>query len=264
MFFNPVETGLQKWTHCALAILCCAIRNEELQLAVKLFPKNKISRSYQHLTALSLEKHLETIRYSPGLEEYALQYAFETMLKKYKKCNYRLFDMPPTALALKFFNLPKLSLVWIDQLMELRKKILEKKKIIEEVHQRKIEGAEDKVLAQLGVLKNVYQGLIKSFSNTQTTGIYIVVNEDQLSLSESADIYDKISNSGFNIEGILLNKYQNHITEKEFAQKFSNIQHHLFPNSGIPLFGLQNLITFNTNQTFQSYINQLVDSDEDR
>jgi len=38
---------------------------------------NQINRTYSYLTAFNLEKYFSVIKYSPGLEEYALILAFE-------------------------------------------------------------------------------------------------------------------------------------------------------------------------------------------
>ena len=119
--------------------------------------ENNIARSYKHLTALSLEKHIETIRFSPGLEEYALLYAFEAMIKKYNNFHIRLFDLPPTALALRFFNLSKLTMIWLEQLIDLRKEILKKKKIISDVYQKRSRESEDNILKQLKLMKKLEQ-----------------------------------------------------------------------------------------------------------
>ena len=128
--------------------------------------EDKIARTYQHLTALSLEKHIETIRYSPGLEEYALQYAYEAVLNKYEEYTYRLFDMPPTALTLRFFNLPKLTLIWIEQLINLRKKILIQKKIITDVLQQEKRKTDDTVLNQLYKMKNENKKTLRNFQDS--------------------------------------------------------------------------------------------------
>ena len=61
--------------------------------------EEKVSQSYKYLTSLGLDKHLEIIKYSPGMEEYALIYAYQAMIKKYKDYDYLIFDMPPTGLV---------------------------------------------------------------------------------------------------------------------------------------------------------------------
>ncbi len=81
---------------------------------------NQINKTYSYLTALNLDKYFKVIKHSPGLEEYALILAFEQIRKDFSQLDYLIFDMPPTALALKFFNLPSLSMIWIEHLLALR------------------------------------------------------------------------------------------------------------------------------------------------
>lgn len=222
--------------------------------------EEKIARSYQHLTSLSLEKHIETIRYSPGLEEYALQFAYEKVLKKYEGYSYRLFDMPPTALSLRFFNLPKLTIVWLDQLIDLRKKILQKKMIINDVYQTNSEGSKDEVLNQLYDMKKVNQRLINNFQEINFSGIYVVMNEDHLSLCESSDIYDMISKNGFCIDGIIVNKSQNIMKDNEIAKKFNKLSIHFIPFVDYMLIGTTRLNEFIKNKKFSRFLDSIFNS----
>ena len=216
--------------------------------------EEKIAKSYQYLTALSLEKHIKTIQFSPGLEEYALQYAYEAVNKSYDDYTYRIFDMPPTALALRFFNLPKLTLLWLDQLINLRNKILEKKKIINTVHQQKSIKFDDKVLNQLHKMKSDYKRLISGFQDTQKTGIYIVLNEDELSISESSDIYEMMITNNFSVNGILVNKYQNVLDQENIAEKFEKLSLHIFPIARSTLVGRKNFEDYIHSELFKKYM----------
>jgi arsenite-transporting ATPase len=220
--------------------------------------ERKIARSYQYLTSLSLEKHIEILRYSPGLEEYALQYAFEAITKKYMKFDFRIFDMPPTALALRFFNLPALTGIWLDQLIKLRQEILEKKKIIDEVYRKPSNKSNDKILNQLYEMKDRTYRFIQILQNKTLTGIYIVENEDDLSMAESNDIYQAIQKNEFNIKGILINKYQNLTDAGIIAGKYPNLSSNYFPMAQNPIIGRERLNDYITFQTFQNYINSIL------
>jgi arsenite-transporting ATPase len=220
--------------------------------------EQKIARSYQYLTSLSLEKHIEILRYSPGLEEYALQYAFEAIIKKYKKYDFRIFDMPPTALALRFFNLPALTGIWLDQLIELRKEILEKKKIISEVYQRHPNKSNDNILNQLYEMKDRTDRVIQIFQIKLLSGIYIVENEDVLSMAETHDIYQTILKNKFIVLGILVNKYQNLTDVDVITSKYPNLPWNFFPMAQNPIIGQEKLNDYITHQTFQNYINSIL------
>src|SRR5680860_904999 len=86
---------------------------------------DQINSTYRYLTSFNLEKYFKVIKHSPGLEEHALILAFEEAKRKFAKCDFLVFDMAPTAISLKFFSLPSLSLVWIDHLAALREEVIE-------------------------------------------------------------------------------------------------------------------------------------------
>jgi arsenite-transporting ATPase len=233
------------------------IEEIDIEFWIKTYLKSiedKISRSYQHLTALSLEKHLQTIRYSPGLEEYALQYAFEAVINKYKNYDYLLFDMPPTALALRFFNLPKLTMIWLEELINLRRILLEKKNIIENVQNKHQNKSGDKVLDKLTEMKDSNLDIISNFQDDKSTEIFIVLNEDQLSLAESEDIYDQLTNHNFCVGGILINKYQSVANLQNIKQKFSQLPQYIIPYNKSPQIGEKNLLTFLRDEQFKPFL----------
>ena len=88
--------------------------------------QQQINRTYAYLTAFNLEKHFNVIKHSPGLEAYALLLAYKHIRRTYADVDFLIFDMPPTALTLKFFSLPSLSLIWLDHLLALRRDIIKK------------------------------------------------------------------------------------------------------------------------------------------
>ena len=87
----------------------------------------QINRTYRYLTSFNLEKYFKVVKYSPGLEEYALLLAFQEITGKFSGMDCIVFDMAPTALSLKFFSLPSLSLIWINHLLALRREIIKKR-----------------------------------------------------------------------------------------------------------------------------------------
>ena len=81
---------------------------------------SQIKHSYSYLTAFNLESYLDVIKFSPGIEEYALLTAYKEIRKTNPDKDYIIFDMPPTALTLKFLGLPKISNLWLEKLLDLR------------------------------------------------------------------------------------------------------------------------------------------------
>jgi arsenite-transporting ATPase len=237
------------------------IEEIDIQYWIKTYLRSveeKIAKSYHHLTALSLEKHINTIRYSPGLEEYAMQYAYNAVNKTYSDYTYRIFDMPPTALAVRFFNLHKITLVWLEQLIELRKKILEKQKIINNVRQGEPVKTDDKILNQLYKMQSDHKKIVKDYKDKKRSGMFIVTNEDDLSIAESKDIYGMILENKFTIEGILVNKYQNITIQQEFGEKIADVSTYFFPLTRDSLIGQKNLKEYLKNPGFRVYLGSIL------
>jgi arsenite-transporting ATPase len=88
---------------------------------------------YRYQEAFNLQKYFKTLKYTPGLEEYAVLLALRSTIEKKSKYDYIIFDTPPTALTLRFLALPHTSLLWLKELKEFRKLILTKKEIITRV-----------------------------------------------------------------------------------------------------------------------------------
>src|SRR5680860_981050 len=114
---------------------------------------DQINSTYRYLTSFNLEKYFKVMRYSPGLEEHALILAFEDANRKFVHCDFLIFDMAPTAIALKFFSLPSVSLVWIDHLAALREEVIEKRELITKIKVMSKEIETDKVLSKIGELR---------------------------------------------------------------------------------------------------------------
>lgn len=104
--------------------------------------------------------------------------------------------MPPTALALNFFNLPTLSLLWMAQLEKLRLEINPKKEIISKIKLAGKEIAKDKVLARIMTIKSDNQALQSFFEDKAVC--YVVHNTDALSQAETRRITEQLATFGKN------------------------------------------------------------------
>ena len=89
--------------------------------------EEQLRASYRYLTALNIDKYFKVLRHSPGLDEYAMSLIFRTVIKDHSDSNVIIFDMPPTALSMRFFAAPSISAIWSEELLALRHSILERK-----------------------------------------------------------------------------------------------------------------------------------------
>ncbi len=216
----------------------------------------QMRRSYSYLTALNLEKHFKILRLAPGLEEYGLLLAFRHYLEKFKKYNYIIFDMPPTAVALKFFGLPSVSLIWLKQLLQLRDEILHKKEIISSVKWGKKEIETDKIKKNLLEQKSEYESLLNIFRNTAQCYLNIVSTPDSVSLAESKRIIHHLHELHIPVHRLAINKFS---AEKAppHQNSFLAFQNEcVIPRAEYPLIGLETLRNYLRKN--EQFLNKLV------
>lgn len=178
---------------------------------------------YKYQEAFNLHKYFKTLKYSPGLEEYAVLLALQDTIEKYNNFDYIIFDTPPTALTLKFLALPSVSLMWLKELVKFRQLILNKKDIVTKIKEGKrgTEIEKDPVLKRIEGLILTYQKLSNQFADRKNTKIIVVMNPDKLSFSESKDIFSRVKDLDMTISYIILNKFSGeeiicNTLEKEF------------------------------------------------
>ena len=218
--FSAIEVDQDKWIKLYL---------KEIQ--------QQINRTYSYLTAFNLENYFKVIKHSPGLEEYALILAFNHIQNDFPDYDYLIFDMAPTALSLKFFNLPVLSLIWIEQLLALRKEIIKKREIITKIKLIKKEFERDKVLNKINEMKNEFQALKNIFENKDKTRIQLVLNPDELSFAESMRIFQGLRDINIHVNQMVYNKKQIDSAKDELNRALAKIPMISFPYSETPLIG---------------------------
>ncbi|MFC1577454.1 ArsA family ATPase [Thermodesulfobacteriota bacterium] len=197
-----------------------------------------IKRTYSYESAFNLQNYFNVLQFSPGLEEYALLLAFENIIHTFEDKDVIIFDMAPTALALRFFSLPFITLIWLEELLKLREKIYAKKEIISEIKVGRKTIEQDKVKAKLEILIEEYGHLGDHFTSGATR-ISLVMNNDKLSFSEAFRIKKKLMDIGINIESVLVNKSESRVIPDEIRHEFNNQKIALFPFSSKNILGYQ-------------------------
>ncbi|BBO70834.1 anion transporter [Desulfosarcina alkanivorans] len=181
--------------------------------------RDQIQRTYTYQSAFNLQDHFKILQFSPGLEEYALLLAFENVVHGSNGHDAIVFDMAPTALSLRFFSLPTITLVWLDELMKLRKSICEKKEIISKIKFGKKEFETDRVKGRLKELIRTHTHLKAHFMSPDTR-IHLVVNGDRLSRSEALRIHKHLAAIPIEIARIVVNKVAPEETGDDIARAF--------------------------------------------
>jgi arsenite-transporting ATPase len=181
----------------------------------------QIKDTYKYETAFNLQNYFNVLQFSPGLEEYALLLAFEDTLHKYTDHDYIVFDMAPTALTLRFFSLPFITLIWLEELLTLRTEIYKKKEIISKIKVAGKEIEQDKVKAKLKSLIGNYEHMQEHFLS-ETTKVNLVMNNDKLSFSEAFRIRKKLTDIGIAIDRIVINKLKKDEITAEIETEFKD------------------------------------------
>ena len=204
----------------------------------------QINRTYRYLTSFNLEKYFQVVKYSPGLEEYALLLAFQETARKFSDLDYLVFDMAPTALSLKFFNLPSLSLVWLNHLLGLRQEIIDKRELITKIKLGRKTIETDKVLSRIQESIREYTSLKELFQDPARTKINLVLNPDLLSFAESMRIVDALKEVNIALSRVVANKIQDLSSCGSIEKALPNIPVIRIPLSETPLIGLEALSLF--------------------
>jgi len=197
-----------------------------------------IKQTYSYESAFNLQNYFNVLQFSPGLEEYALLLAFESIIRTFADKDSIIFDMAPTALTLRFFSLPFITLIWLEELLKLREKIYAKKEIISKIKIGRKEIQQDKVKVKLQSLIQKYEHLPDRFK-CDATQINLVMNNDKLSFSEAFRIKKKLNDIGIRIESVLINKSESKNIADEVRNEFNNQNIVLFPFSSKNILGYQ-------------------------
>jgi len=178
---------------------------------------NVLTDTYKYLQTLNLDNYFSVLKYSPGIEEYALLTSIEETIHNETGYDYIVFDTPPTGLTLRFLALPRVTITWIDRLIQIRQKILEKRYTIqkirggteEEKKAREItleyDERDDDVLNRLQKLRANYESLTTILEG-RDCAIALVFNPDILSLRESERLIEGLKDLHLPLRLLINNK----------------------------------------------------------
>ncbi len=176
---------------------------------------------YRYLTVINFEKYFEVLSYSPGIEEYATLEAVRDILKEANKWDIIIFDTPPTGLTIRVLALPKIAKIWSEKLIDIRKKILERRTTIEKIQgERKfvIEGKEyklpsneeeDEVIKELRNYKKEVEMVLNVLTDEDRTAVIAVMNPESLALYETERAKRSLEEFNIPLKLVVVNKVIN-------------------------------------------------------
>jgi arsenite-transporting ATPase len=198
---------------------------------------------YSYQSAFGLGNYFKVLRYSPGVEEYALTLAFLHILERYAEKDLLIFDMPPTAQSLRFLSLPSITGIWLEELLKLRRAILKKKEIISTIKVGKKEMEQDRISSRLGKMSEQYCRLRKLFAGP-SMHVNVVMNPDRLAFSESLRIKEKLAEIDLFPASVFLNKIRPEDDINHVVQAFSDVPIHRLDMVDYQVIGLDNLLAY--------------------
>ncbi|TFH38885.1 MAG: hypothetical protein E4G96_09820, partial [Chrysiogenales bacterium] len=169
--------------------------------------------------------------------------AFQDIVNSNDSKDLLVFDMPPTALTLKFFRLPTLSLLWLKHLRALRETIIKKNEMITAITLGKREYEGDRVLRRIDRSLDEYRNIEGIFKDSGRISVRLVLNPDRLSVMESRAIKSDLSEMGISVDMVILNRCDNSDEFGEDARAFGHPVTSL-PLSCEPLIGLPALCRY--------------------
>ncbi|MCB2169825.1 MAG: ArsA family ATPase [Deltaproteobacteria bacterium] len=217
-----------------------AVKEIDVDQWIKTYLKkstNLIKRAYAYQSAFNIQRYFNVLKLSPGLEEYALLLAFDDALTQGKALDDILFDMPPTALTLRFFSLPVITRLWLNELLSLRSRIYERKEIVSKIKFKSIAIEQDKVKARLQDMIEDSRHQSARFTS-DATRIDLVLNNEPLSCSEAVRISEKMNEIGIPITRLLLNRCRPGETIENHSRALEAYPIWRFPHSDTRLTGL--------------------------
>jgi len=183
---------------------------------------DKVKDIYGYLRVLNLDRYIDVLRHSPGIEEYAtLDKIMEILKSNVKSGKYDIivFDTPPTGLTLRIMALPSISAIWVEKLMKLREAILDRRRIIKEVTGEKIKAVikdkefempsdkeEDPIYRELIHIKREIDFVNSIIRNSNVCMTVLVVNPEVLPIFEAKRALEFLSKLGINVQYVIVNK----------------------------------------------------------
>lgn len=192
--FDPAK-HIMKYLNIQGSMQVFRVRNRlhayqlDIDLATKEIASKHISLLSEILPSLSvlnLEDVVKVLKYSPGVEE-------EVFLKKlldiyrWGEFEYVVIDTPPTGISLRTLALPKLYMMWVERLIEIRERIVSLRYVIARTLGRKYE-VDDPALKKLYEIREEYQRLGNFLSDYSRTSYVVVANPEPLPIHEMMEI----------------------------------------------------------------------------
>jgi arsenite-transporting ATPase len=202
--------------------------------------------TYKDLVAMNLDKYLDALEESPGIEE-------DTLLDyiwKLKKMDFEItvVDTPPTSITTRVLKLPWLQSMWVERLIDLRGKIMGYKETIESIKAGKKLKLDDPILNELIKMSQEIEDGKKFLNNKEKVKIVGVTVAEKLPYLELKRFRNSIMERNISLAAIVINRYVDDAKNREFLNEinseFIGIPKIIIPFSSEDLIGIYKLENF--------------------
>lgn len=168
-----------------------------------------------------VNRQIEAASSSPGAEEAALfDRIVSIILDEGKEYDTVVFDTAPTGHTIRLLTLPELMGVWIDGMLERRKKR-------NETYTQLLNDGEpidDPIYKVLQKRKERFSTVRKIILNNNQTGFIFVLNPERLSIIETAKALQLLGRHNISINTLFINKILNEDIDGEFLKRRKELE----------------------------------------
>jgi len=152
-----------------------------------------------------IDRQIELAHRTPGAYEAALFDRFIDVMRNSAAYDRVVFDTSPTGGTLRLLALPEFLESWIERLVDKRAKsidLYEKAAIGDKDARRKAE--EDPIIQRLTERKEMFEFAGETLR--EDAAFFLVLNPDELSIRETEDAIEDLTESGLSVRGLVINK----------------------------------------------------------
>lgn len=179
----------------------------------------KLKNTYRYLSVMNVDRYFDVLKNSPGIEEYA---TLEGIKQFVFGGNYDaiIFDTPPTGITVRVLAMPRISIIWVNNLISMRRKILSRRQMVEnvkgkveapigdEIVELPSEEKSDPIMQEL-VEYRKEMGALRDVFSSEDTSVNIVTMAEDLAYFETKRINESLGEFKIPLRKIYLNKFLN-------------------------------------------------------
>ncbi|MCM3567102.1 ArsA family ATPase [Neobacillus mesonae] len=163
-----------------------------------------------------VNRQIDAAGSSPGAEEAALfDRIVSIILDEGEQYESIVFDTAPTGHTIRLLTLPEIMGVWIDGMLERRKKATDNyTQLLNDG-----EPVDDPIYKVLQRRKQRFAAVRRILLDNQSTGFLFVLNAERLPILETAKALKLLEKHGLKVQTLLINKILGEEADGEFLQK---------------------------------------------